>query len=188
MGDTHSGAGDRLKTSSPTKTMILNERKPNKDVVNALTNFKIMAIQNFPELEGTIYNELNKLVQADFSERSTMGVYSNELKKIAIANRISKDNEAIRDTVAHELAHALTASTRRGFRSIDDTFDRAFRQYRRTHRTASEQSFARSISSYADRSREEAFSEAFSDYLRNGKNATEASRLLMQNWRTGRRR
>jgi len=183
MGDTSSGAGEKLKSTSPTNVSIFNEKKPNPQVVRALTDFKIMAVERFPELKGQIYNELNKLVQADFSKPDTLGVYSQQLRKIAIASRITGNQDKVRDTVAHELAHALTSTTRIGFRSYDDTFSRAFREYSKTHRTASELSFARSITHYAGSSREEAFAEAFSDYFRNGKNAKTASKLMMKHWK-----
>ena len=182
MGDGASG-GDHLQATSRSRTRTSNESKPSPQVVRALTDFKMLAVGRFPELKGQLYNELNKLRQGDFSDRSVMGIYSPSQKKIVISNKIQSNAEEVRDTVAHELGHALSIISPRGFRSINDTFTRAFRSYRRTHRTASEKSFARSISNYAASSREEAFAEAFSDYFRNGSNAREASKLMMEHWR-----
>jgi len=182
MAKGSSGVGD-IPSGASVRVNITNEQKPSSEIVKALTQYKIMAAEAFPELKGQIYNEFNKLVEGDFSKSNILGVYVPSLKKIVIRRGLAKNLAKMKGTVSHELAHALSITPRNGFNSTTTAFKRAFAEYRRSHPRATQQSFARSISSYAATAKSEAFAEAFRDFTMNGKNASAASKLIMKHWR-----
>jgi len=181
-GGSGANPGGVMPESKSGNVSIKNERAADGRVVGIMTQYKIQAAQLFPELKGQIYDFFNKITQGDID--GAAGYYSPSEKKIAIDNAIAKGSEAqLREVTSHELAHALSINTRRGFRSNTEAFDHAFKEYKRSNPRATEQSFARKISGYAATSKEEAFAEAFRDYTINEKGAAEAAKLIMKNWR-----
>ena len=163
------------------RVKVLSEEKPSSAQIRALTEFKMQAVEHFPELRGQIYAELNKLRQGTLSDKSVGGFYSPSEKKIFIAKGLSPSGT--REVVAHELAHAMSDTPRRGFRSTTEAFNKAYREYRQTNPGATYKSFAGTISNYAKTAKSEAFSEAFVDYAIKGKKAAKASQLIMKHWR-----
>ncbi|MCL2050966.1 MAG: hypothetical protein FWG91_04490 [Lachnospiraceae bacterium] len=144
-----------------------------------MVDYKIIAVQSFPELKGHIYNELNKVTEAKFSNADVLGFYQPGIKKITISKRIAGNEKLVRETVAHELGHALSEKPRNGFNTTTEAFDKAYHEWLKTNPKATERSFANAISSYAEAAKAEAFAEAFMDFTVNGKNAADASKLIM---------
>ena len=178
-----SGKSGKIPAGRRINVVIKDEKRASSRVARALTDHKIAAVQAFPELKGTMYNELNKLTEAKFSKSSVLGFYQPGAKKITINERIVGDESQVRKTVAHELGHALTATTRSGFNSTTTAFNRAYKEYKETHPRATQKKFASTISSYAKTAKSEAFAEAFMDFTINGKNAAVASKLIIKHWR-----
>jgi len=109
-----SGKNGSIPARRRIRVNIKNEEKASAEVVRALTDYKIAAVQAFPELKGTIYSQLNKLTEANFSKGSVLGLYQPGAKKITINKRILGNEALVKETVAHGLAHALTETTRSG--------------------------------------------------------------------------
>ena len=187
MGDTNSGAvdaGGNLRSTKPVRVDVRNETPASGRVVSVMTDYKIQAAKLFPELQGQIYAHFNQLTQGNLTNNSVLGYYSEAEKKIVIANGVARGGEKkLRETMAHEMAHAFSINTPRGFRSYGSAFDRAFKEYKKSHKRATQSSFAGSISNYAKSAKAEAFAEAFRDYTMNGKNAKAASKLIIKHWR-----
>ena len=170
---------------------VTNERNPAAALVNAMDEVRERVLMDFPELTGhdALYCSLT---QADFSDDEVLGMYDDSKGRITIRNDVAAKRDerkgwaggnSLQHAVAHELAHALTGSTPKGFVDTDTAFNRAFKQYRRTNPTATQEQFSIGISRYALEAKSEAFAEAFADYNRNGRNAALASRLVMEKWR-----
>ena len=184
-----SGSGAKSDGSMPDNSdgavSISNERIADGRVVRIMTEYKIQASQLFPELKGQIYDFFNKMTQGNISGAD--GYYDRANKTIAVDSHVASGREErLREVVSHELAHALASVPRRGFRTTQDAFNQAHAIFvkgiRGSHKP-SQADFASTISAYAASSRNEAFAEAFRDYTMNGKRATRAAKLIMQQWR-----
>jgi predicted transcriptional regulator len=179
------GRGD-IPSDANVRGRVDNEKQPSHEVVTAFTNAKIKAAEEFPELKGQIYNDMNKVTQGDIKTTNGKadGIYVESKKKVVIDNSVAKKGgERLQDVTRHEVGHGLAIKPRRGFNDVDTTFDKAYTEYKQTHPRATEGSFAKSISPYAAKAKSEAHAEAFADYLKKGNKAAEASRLMMKHWR-----
>ena len=170
---------------------ITNERNPDAALTRAMNEARAQALRDFPELAGQDVM-FNTLTQGDFSKQSVLGVHNSTNRRITISNDVVANRDAtngwtqngsLQHVAAHELGHSLSRVAPVGFVSSERAFDKAFRQFKKSNPRASEKQFARSISNYAAESKREAFAEAFADFNRNGRNATLASRLIMEKWR-----
>jgi len=177
------GGGGNIPSDKLVNVKITNEITASGKVVSAFTSAKNEAVRQFPELEGQIYNELNKVTVATMKPSNTSGVYKESQKKITINKNIVKNPQELKKTMAHEVGHALQIKQRKGFNDVDTTFKNAYSEYKRSNPRATELSFANKISRYATRAKSEAMAEAFKNVLVYGKKANAESKLLMKHWR-----
>lgn len=174
-----SGMAGGIPSSAPRKTSITNEEIASGEVMKAFLASKLQSVVDYPEIEGQIYNELHTVTMGNV--KGAAGFYSRSEKKIAIDKNLSMAEK--RETVAHELGHALAINPPSGFNSDEATFNKAFKEYKQTNPRATEYSFSTKISSYAGTAKSEAFAEAFMDVSVNGKGAAKESKLIMKHWK-----
>lgn len=175
-----SGGMSGMEKQHLVSATVKNERPAKGDILRDFIIAKIQSVVEYPELEGQIYNELKSVAMGEISG-SIAGLYSPASKKITIDTRLTVRGR--RETVAHELAHALAVKPPKGFRSDYEAVASAFREFKKTHPRASAKSFAANVSNYATTSYGEAFAEAFMDVSVNGKKANAVSKSILEHWK-----
>lgn len=134
-----------------------------------------------------MYNRLNNITYGEIASKGKNKVlrfYSKDEKKIVIDSRLIPAQR--KETVLHELAHAIARGNQKRFKSDVQAFDKAFTEHKKSNPTAVEKSFSRNTSPCAQNAKTEALAEAFSDVPGNGKNATHESISIMKNWKNKR--
>jgi len=153
-------------------------REVMQDIARALNR----ASTSFPEVRA--YANITEIQEGDF-RGSTLGTYGNGYITIQTGLRSGTGRNSRAWVAAHETAHGLTVNAPSNYRTPEQTMRSAIREYNRANPTArlTQAGLAGQVSNYARSSPREAISEAFADWSVRGNRASEASRIIMRNWR-----
>ena len=131
--------------------------------------------------------------QAKINTRGVLGFYSPGNKNVVIGDAAMNLTGRQRGTlavptthgvIAHEIGHALSFHTQKGYRDVERAIRIAHQQFnRRNSNKLSRSDFVGSISNYSRQSPHETFAEAFADVRVNGAGAARASQLIVKYWK-----
>ncbi|MCL2391997.1 MAG: hypothetical protein FWC66_05235 [Oscillospiraceae bacterium] len=158
---------------------VLAGREVMRDIAVALSR----GIAEFPEISA--FANISEIREGDFGG-GILGIIDGS-GNITLQSGLRSGNfwGSRQWVAAHEVAHGLTRDPPQGIRTAEQTMAAAAREYNRgrTSGRLTQAGLAGRISNYARASPREAVAEAFADWAVNGNNASDASLIIMRNWR-----